>query len=259
MARRKSSFLKDLFDIGAGLPWWLGITLAAIAYLLLHHYALMHITIQTAPNQMGPMVVQQLIKTLAMYGQYFVPLMLLIGAATSFFSRRKRARLVDAVAANGAAERVRKLSWQDFELLVGEAFRKRGYRVDETGGGGADGGIDLKLHKDGETFYVQCKQWRAYKVSVNIVRELYGVMAAEGATGGFVVTSGIFTREAQVFAQGRNIELIDGKQLAAMIDKASSTIRPIASSATPLKKPRPIGDAADGGIEPEPSCPAAAA
>ena len=78
-------------------------------------------------------------------------------------------------------------------MLVGEAFRMRGFSVAETGGGGADGGIDLKLKKGGEIFLVQCKQWRAYKVSVNIVRELFGVMSAQGATGGFVVTSGVFT------------------------------------------------------------------
>lgn len=51
------------------------------------------------------------------------------------------------------------------------------------------------------------------------------MIAVEGATGGFVVTSGIFTQEAQIFAQGRNIELIDGSALAAMIDKTQSTIR----------------------------------
>ena len=73
------------------------------------------------------------------------------------------------------------MNWRDFELLVGEAFRLRGYTVTETGGGGADGGIDLQLTRGGETFLVQCKQWKAYKVSVNVVRELYGVMAAQAA------------------------------------------------------------------------------
>ncbi|MCQ8129507.1 restriction endonuclease [Methylomonas rivi] len=57
---------------------------------------------------------------------------------------------------------------------------------------------------------------------MNIVRELFGVMAAQGATGGFVVTSGIFTKEASAFAQGRNIELIDGAALTLMIDSAKA-------------------------------------
>ena len=84
------------------------------------------------------------------------------------------------------------MGWREFETLVGESFRQQGFVVTETGGSGADGGIDLKLRKDNEVFLVQCKQWRAYKVSVQIVRELFGVMAAQGATGGFVVTSGVF-------------------------------------------------------------------
>jgi restriction system protein len=37
-------------------------------------------------------------------------------------------------------------------------------------------------------------------VGVDVVRQLYGLMAAHGATGGFVVTSGRFTDEATAFA-----------------------------------------------------------
>lgn len=113
---------------------------------------------------------------------------------------------------------LREMDWKDFELLVGEIFRIQGYSVVETGGG-ADGGIDLILKKDNELILVQCKQWRAYKVSVNVVRELLGVMVTKGAAGGFVVTSGIFTAEAQSFAKGQNIDLIDGIRLTAMIEK----------------------------------------
>ena len=49
------------------------------------------------------------------------------------------------------------MSWRDFERLDGEAFRMRGYSVTETGGGGADGGVDLQLARGSETFLVQCK------------------------------------------------------------------------------------------------------
>lgn len=34
---------------------------------------------------------------------------------------------------------------------------------------------------------------------------------AEGAAGGFVVTSDRYTAEAKEFAEGRNIQLVDGK------------------------------------------------
>ena len=123
-------------------------------------------------------------------------------------------------------------------MLVGEAFRLQGYRVTETGGTGPDGGIDLVLGKGSETFLVQCKQWKAFSVSVTVVRELYGVMAARGAAGGFVVTSGRFTADATAFADGRNIKLIDGPLLHGLLRQARH-----AEGATTLPPPRTVDPA----------------
>ena len=137
------------------------------------------------------------------------------------------------------------MSWREFELLVGEAFRLQGYRVAELGGSGPDGGIDLVLTKGSEKFLVQCKQWKAFKVSVTVVRELYGVMAAKGAAGGFVVTSGRFTEDATAFASGRNIKLIDGPQLHRLIRQvqnargANAALHGNLDSAAPVMAPRP--------------------
>ncbi|MGY6276735.1 restriction endonuclease [Methylomonas sp. MgM2] len=223
MARRKkSSVIEDLYEITAVLPWWVGALLAIIAYVILHRYAIAEAQTTAVPGQIGQMVVGQMTKMLAAYGQYILPLVFIAGAITSFLGRRKREELVLVTGRDSSGNTLRSLSWQEFELLVGEAFRMKGYSVSETGGGGADGGIDLMLKKGGEIFLVQCKQWRAFKVSVNIVRELYGVMAAQGATGGFVVTSGTFTEDAKSFAKGRNIELIDGSGLSRMIEKAKT-------------------------------------
>jgi restriction system protein len=132
------------------------------------------------------------------------------------------------------------MSWQQFEMLVGEAFRRRGFTVVEQGGGGADGGVDLVVSNGSERFLVQCKQWRAYKVGVTVVRELYGVMAAKGAVGGYVVTSGVFTQEARDFAQGLNIELIDGGALPVFLRanpqgaQVSAASRGAAAPAAPI-------------------------
>lgn len=72
------------------------------------------------------------------------------------------------------------MNWQQFELLVGEAFRKAGYRVIDGGDVGADGGVDVHLNKDGNRYFVQCKHWKTRKVSVAIVRELYVIIAGAG-------------------------------------------------------------------------------
>jgi len=221
MARKKDGGALGLvFEVAALLPWWAGTGLAVIAYVVLHRYATAEVAATAVPGQIGQMVVGQVAKTLASIGQYIVPFLFLAGAIASYLGKRKRAGLIDDVATGKPGEALRSMSWRDFELLVGEAFRLEGYSVTETGGGGADGGIDLKLKKGSEVFLVQCKQWRAYKVSVNVVRELFGVMSAEGATGGFVVTSGIFTADAKAFAEGRNIDLIDGQALATMVERA---------------------------------------
>jgi restriction system protein len=112
------------------------------------------------------------------------------------------------------------MSWKEFELLIGEHFRRQGHKVVETAGG-ADGGVDLIVTKNGGKYLIQCKQWKAYKVGVKIVRELLGVMVDAGAVGGYVVTSGEFTRDAITFASANNIELLDGKDLRKVMRAAS--------------------------------------
>ena len=116
------------------------------------------------------------------------------------------------------------MSWREFELLIGEAYRNKGYAVAELGGAGADGGVDLRLTKGREVVLVQCKQWKAFKVGVTVIRELYGVMTAQRATGGIVVTSGVFTKEASNFADECGIDLIDGASLRRLIDEAKKTV-----------------------------------
>ena len=217
MARRKQSPVEDLIEITSKLPWWVGVVLAIVAYVWLHSVATSEVTAVVQPGKMGDFISQNLYKTLASVGQYLLPFAFLVGAAMSAYGRYKRRALHEQVAASPDRGALNNMSWQQFEALVGEAFRRKGYAITETGGGGADGGIDLALKKEGETFLVQCKQWKATKVGVTTVRELYGVMAANGVTGGFVVTSGVFTDEARAFAIGQNIELMDGKALHALI------------------------------------------
>ena len=224
MARRKkTSPLEDVLDLLAMLPWWVCVVLAAMSYFLLHRLAT---PIQASDVQgqggamVGVMMQKAVIHGLATAGQYIVPILCLAAAALSAWRRKQRQTLVSDVAQARNTDALDGMSWREFELLVGEAYRLQGYRVAEIGGGGPDGGVDLVLVKGSEKFFVQCKQWKAYKVGVTTVRELYGVMAAKGATGGFVVTSGRFTSDAKEFAQGRNIELIDGPGLFAMIQRA---------------------------------------
>jgi hypothetical protein len=131
MARRNTSVIEDVFGIAAMLPWWVGSTLAVVAYVVLHRYASADVPTNVSPGQVGQMVVGQMTKVLAFYGQFIVPLLLLAGAAASFFGRRKREGLVRDAGGDKSGATLRALNWKDFELLVGEAFRMRGFSVDD--------------------------------------------------------------------------------------------------------------------------------
>jgi len=137
-----------------------------------------------------------------------------IAALASFLNRRRRRRLLESQI---GMDSLSNMDWRSFERLVGEAFRRQGYAVKETGQGGADGGIDLELSKDGQITLVQCKQWRSHRVGVQIVREMYGVLVDSGAAAVKIVALGHYTPDAAAFARGKRIELVDGHALLATI------------------------------------------
>lgn len=250
--RRKTSPAEDLLDLVALLPWWGGVALALVSYVVLHALAAPDPIQAPQPGQMGGFIFHSFWKVLANAGQYLVPLLCLFGAAASALGRRRRRELASQVIQSDAATALDGMSWREFELLVGEAFRLQGYKVLELGGSGPDGGVDLVLMRGKEKFLVQCKQWKAFKVGVAVVRELYGVMAASGAAGGFVVTSGRFTDEAIAFADGRHLQLVDGPRLFGLLQQARSAL---------ATKPRQAsaGPATTQKTEATPACPSCGA
>jgi restriction system protein len=148
------------------------------------------------------------------------------------------------------------LSWQDFERQVAEVYQQRGYLVDQVGGGGADGGVDLRLRREGQTCIVQCKRWKTYKVGVKPVRELFGVMTAEKAGRAIFITSGVYTDEALRFAEGKPLELVDGAQLAEMLRQFQSSLRQaLAPSSNVPSKPSQPAQSATAPARPKcPNC-----
>lgn len=224
MARRRSTF--ELFmEVASRLPWPTCLALAIGSAILLHLLSV-YLAIPSGAsgigatvhslNDVGGFYARTLYGTLAKGFQFIIPAGFLVAGLASFMKHRQaRALLTQAQSAPGLA--IGTMTWSQFERLIGESFRRRGYKVVETGGGGSDGGVDLLLTKDSKSFLVQCKHWRTQRVGVSTVRELNGVLAARHAAGGFVVTSGQFTSEAWHFAKSCEIELIDGDRLAFLL------------------------------------------
>lgn len=92
--------------------------------------------------------------------------------------------------------------------------------------------MDLIIRRDGETYLVQCKQWRTYKLGVKVIREMFGLMTAHSSAGAIIVSLGSFTEEARDFAAGKPIELVDGDRLVEIISGVQA--RPMATAPRPV-------------------------
>ncbi|MBB87302.1 MAG: restriction endonuclease [Xanthomonadales bacterium] len=233
MARRKKqSGFEELVEVLALLPWQVCLALAPIAWFGFHLLSQLTPPPAAGVNELGGTIYVTMAKTAGMALQYLAPAALILAALMSFVTKRKRSSLLAETKLRTDSQPLLDLSWQQFESLIAAYFESKGYSVTMTAGG-ADGGVDAIAKKDGETFLIQCKQWRATQVGVSVVRELFGVMAAQGATGAFVVSAGPFTKAAIEFAKGRNIRLVDAHRLVQSSDRTIKTVELNSSSAKP--------------------------
>lgn len=207
MPRRKESLLEAIML----LPWFAGLAIALLIYILMSRVAPPLLAESTLTRPLGE-VFTLLAPWLAGLVALAAMLSLIRSLADQALFRRNR-----------DIETIRHLSWREFERFMGEAFRRDGYLTIETPRG-ADGGVDLRLRKDRQRFLVQCKHWKSRRIGVKVVRELHGIIAAENADGGFIVTSGRFTGDAHDFAAATRIELIDGEALVSMITRARESV-----------------------------------
>jgi len=87
MARRnKSSVVEDILEIAAKLPWWIGVVLALVIYVWLHHVASQPAaSVPAEGGKVGNHVVSQAWIIVATYFQYIIPGVCLVGAGISAF------------------------------------------------------------------------------------------------------------------------------------------------------------------------------
>lgn len=242
MGRKRGSGFETL----VALPWPLGLVVGIAGFIAVRHGVVWWL------SHHGGMLAQGFTRD---SGAMLAPLAWLLlaicwmAALCSFLRARQRRRLLDtrtdldSLAAGG---------WRQFERLVGEAFRRQGYAVEETGLGGADGGIDLILRKDGRRTLVQCKQWKRQQVGVSVVREMAGLLAHHQAHAVKIVCIGSYTKEAERFTQGKPIQLIGGGQLLEMIQAVQRK-----GTSQPALRPRiePVIVPAAASTASEPTCP----
>lgn len=233
MARRKTpSVIESLIR----LPWWISIVVFVFVWVGMRFI----IPLLSFENP----VYKSMAK--AAPGLSWFSLFFLGTAALSWINAWRKHSLLDE---QSGLDSIRKLHWKTFEELLGEAYRRQGYTVEENHGTGPDGGVDLRLHKSGRLILVQAKQWKTFKIGVPVVREMYGLMVDQKAQEVRIVTSGRFTQDARAFAQGKPIELVEGDQLEQMIRQVQSN-----PQATPRPETPPRESPSTHAASPCPQC-----
>jgi restriction system protein len=132
-----------------------------------------------------------------------------------------------------------RLHWRPFEVRVAQAFRYRGYAVEQMndkpiGHDDIDHGLDLIVRKHGLTTLVQCRHWCNRHVDVKDVRQMYSLMKFHHASAVKIVACGDYTEDAWKFVAGKPFELIYGETLLAMLSDAQLPIDP---SVVPFRTP----------------------
>jgi hypothetical protein len=124
--------------------------------------------------------------------------------------------------------RVYGLTSRKLEELVAELAMRDGMEVHLTPAQ-RDGGRDVVAYLDTEMgrhlFLIECKKYAPeYPVDVRLVRELFGVVEAEQATGGLLVTTSRFTSGALQFRESvsNRMSLKDFSALSDWIRKHSA-------------------------------------
>lgn len=120
---------------------------------------------------------------------------------------------------NETLEGLRRLSPNGFEEYIGDLIEALGYQRVNIRGASGDQGIDILAEKDGERVAIQCKRYKGM-VGPHAVRELMGAMGSADAQRGLLITTGVFSIQAEKMVGEAQIEMIDGNKLMEMIAEA---------------------------------------
>ncbi len=259
MARKEAEqgfvedFMNTLTRILMKFPGWAGLVLAPAAFLIVSIVLPMVANwLATVDPKLAPIAT-----IVSMGGLIFGPVLgflILLATAAVYIQRRRNDELLDG------HKSIRELTWREFEHLLGEAYRRKGYSVHVGGGDKPDGGVDIELRLGERLTLVQCKHWNSGKVGVRVVRELLGVVTQSQADEGIVVASGGFTSDAIAFARRIPIlHLVGTKELQSLIRSVqrdpsySATPAPVLDS-PPLPLPTVSSPSAKT-QKPAPACP----
>jgi restriction system protein len=149
-------------------------------------------------------------------GILLVFLFLLLFRTWTFFALSKRKRYLKRFK---RLKQLKRLGWSEFEHLCRLLFEEEGWKVTENEKKGADGGVDLWMQKRRVRAIVQCKKYEDARVTIKVIREMYGLMYEYEVEHAFIVTTSEFTKECYRFVEDKEMTLVNGESLLTRIAK----------------------------------------
>jgi restriction system protein len=196
----------NIIEFLAQIPWW-GYVCVSVSFFFLFKYLLPYFEIQDtlfteAQVSLGPT---------------FAPVVALALLAPASFSLLKFSRKKKLDELRDEIGSIQSLSWNQFKEMVAAALNRSGFMILETSPFITDPDVDLVMRKSSSLYLVQCRYWQNKKLGVREVKKLYALMHEKHAMGAFLMTTGIFTREARHYALSRPIFLLDGIELTELL------------------------------------------
>jgi restriction system protein len=180
---------QTLFAILSRSPWWLSIIVAAVLFAVL---------------------------------QLFLPDLIAISVALPFvaiggYAGWRQLRAPSATKVTDALNLLRAMSWEEFSILIEEAFRQEGYTVAKLTGDD----VDYEMSRNERVAVVCCKRWKVTRTGVAPVRDLFKAGQARNAHEYIYVVAGEFTANAREFAAEKSIRLLNDAELVQLVTRVA--------------------------------------
>lgn len=112
-------------------------------------------------------------------------------------------------------EKLREMPWENFSLVVSEAYRRQGYTVEPS----KSGAFDFVLRRDKRVTLVQCRRWKVSQAGEGPLRELNRAIEKQDAFNAVAITAGDFSEKARTFAATTPISLVYGAELIKLVGR----------------------------------------
>lgn len=120
-------------------------------------------------------------------------------------------------------QKLKRMDPRQFEYFCTDLFKQLGYEAYTTQAT-ADGGKDIVLKKKRKVTYVECKHFSEFStVGRPIANKLFGVMKADKADEGIIITTGQFTKDCLEFCKKVGIKCIGFNDIISLCMKNIGT------------------------------------